>query len=79
MQFDFYTSGQRVRFIYKGIAADDRRSIKYGETGTIVPNPWDEDVAVDWDKEEIGRHDCGGYARKGHGWWVPKNCIEFIS
>ena len=76
MWFDFYTPGQRVKCIYKS-----RYKIEYGETGTIVPNLWnDKDIAaVDWDKEEIGRHDCDGTARKGHGWWIPKRYIEVIS
>lgn len=74
MQFNFYTPGQRVKFIYK-----HSLKIEYGEEGTIVPNPWDTgDLAVDWDKEETGRHDCGGATRKGHGWWVEKNHVEVI-
>ena len=75
MQFDFYTPGQRVKFIYKG----SKHRIEYGEKGTIVPNPWSTgDIAVDWDKEGDGRHDCGGTARKGHGYWVEKNYVELI-
>lgn len=75
MQFDFYTPGQRVKFIYKC-----KYKIEYGEKGTVVPNLLDEKgiVAIDWDKEEDGRHDCDGTARDGHGWWVPKDYVEII-
>lgn len=79
MQFnlDVFIPGQRVKFIAKY-----HYKIGYGETGTIVPNPWstmtEENVAVDWDKGETGRHDCGGKAHNKHGWCVSKRDIEII-
>ena len=79
MQFniDVFIPGQRVKYISKYGC-----KIGYGETGTVVPNPWGmmttENVTVDWDKKETERHNCGGKARDGHGWCVSKRDIEII-
>lgn len=75
--FDLFIPGQRVKYISKYSFM-----IEYGETGTIVPNPWGvmttANVSVDWDKKKTERHDCCGNARNNHGWCVSKRDIEII-
>lgn len=78
MNFDFSTVfavGQRVRYLYDlRVGAIDR-----GEEGTIVEVfPESKDLAVNWDLRGPGRHDCGGKARDGHGWYVSMVSVTLI-
>ena len=63
--------GDRVRAIH-----DDRDRRLEGKIGTVV------DVAgfavgVDFDSE-INGHTCGGFARMGHGWYLPDSYLEYV-
>lgn len=53
---------------------DNNRRLVSGDTGTIVDrNSMSRSLYIEWDKECNG-HDCGGKAKRGHGWNV--DCDE---
>jgi len=53
---------------------DNNRRLVSGDTGTIVDrSSMSRLLYIEWDKECSG-HDCGGKAKRGHGWNV--DCDE---
>lgn len=81
MRWKFLMVGARVEYV----GGEEAAWVRFKETGTIVliidkltggSDLWD--IAVDWDKEEPHRHDCGGKSRPGHGWWVKRSEIQII-
>ena len=63
--------GDRVRAI-----RDDRDKRLEGKIGTVVEVEGFS-VGVDFDSE-IDGHTCGGFARMGHGWYLPDYYLEYV-
>lgn len=63
--------GDRVRTIH-----DDRDRRLEGKIGTVVEVAG-FCVGVDFDSE-IDGHTCDGFARMGHGWYLPASYLEYV-
>ena len=60
---------------------DNNPELFIGDTGTVCKH-WNGDpdfwVAVAWDKQLSGGHDCDGTCEKKHGWKVPVRFLETL-
>ena len=72
MRKSIFTEGDRVNYV----GLDPELA---GQSGVIVDlvlyeddEPW---IGVDWDTLTSG-HDCNGYAREGHGYYVGEESLE---
>lgn len=67
--------GDRVKSVVDN--ASDNGDIMKGCLGTIVDltpgnNP---PIGVEWDSRVYGGHNCGGFSKNYHGWYVEKEEI----
>lgn len=54
------------------------REIKNGERGTVIGHSvWDE-VEIQWDEYNPGRHDASHNMPMGHGWYVSDNELVIL-
>ena len=49
-----------------------------GALGTVVNKKRGYLIGVEWDGEFFGGHDCDGYGKEGHCWYVrAENIVQF--
>lgn len=68
-----FKAGDRVMYTGRNYP-----EIKNGEKGTVVGySEWDE-VEIQWDGFNPGRHDCSNNMPMGHGWYVSNSELAAI-
>ena len=66
--------GDRVK-VKKDIVTLNRRTV--GKCGTVKELFMDNYCSVEFDKF-VGGHDCGGFAKEGHGWNFVEDALDLV-
>lgn len=66
--------GDRVK-VKKDIVTINRRTV--GKCGTVKELLTDNYCSVEFDKF-VGGHDCGGFAKEGHGWNFVEDALDLV-